>query len=219
METIIQQIAQELGKDPTPEQIAVEMNISADKVREIMKIAQEPVSLETPIGKVVFGQNQYVKLQQMGRNGKLGMIKPTLTNPDIIIEDASKAKEGGTAERGTSYVFVKAFKGKDGKRMYYFTSVTIKKDGSEVVISNQEKSINKISRLLQNGNVVWTNSLFSLHPTTQVEKSVSLNDSNRPTSTDNQPAWLGINSPEHSENKDNSNNVQSQENQGDFVFV
>ncbi len=44
------QLSQELGKDPTPEQIAKEMGISVDKVREIMKISQEPVSLETPVG-------------------------------------------------------------------------------------------------------------------------------------------------------------------------
>ena len=44
------QLAQELGRDPTPEEIAKEMGISESKVREIIKIAQEPVSLETPIG-------------------------------------------------------------------------------------------------------------------------------------------------------------------------
>ncbi|WP_027718950.1 RNA polymerase sigma factor RpoD [Desulfovirgula thermocuniculi] len=44
------QLLQELGREPTPEEIAKEMNISPEKVREIMKIAQEPVSLETPIG-------------------------------------------------------------------------------------------------------------------------------------------------------------------------
>ena len=44
------QLAQELGRDPTPAEIAKEMSISESKVREIIKIAQEPVSLETPIG-------------------------------------------------------------------------------------------------------------------------------------------------------------------------
>ncbi|WP_025641465.1 RNA polymerase sigma factor RpoD [Schnuerera ultunensis] len=44
------QLVQELGRDPTPEEIAKEMNMEVEKVREIMKIAQEPVSLETPIG-------------------------------------------------------------------------------------------------------------------------------------------------------------------------
>ncbi|MDD4334750.1 MAG: RNA polymerase sigma factor RpoD, partial [Desulfotomaculaceae bacterium] len=44
------QLLQELGRDPNPEEIAKEMNITEEKVREIQKIAQEPVSLETPIG-------------------------------------------------------------------------------------------------------------------------------------------------------------------------
>ena len=43
-------LLQELGQDPTPEQIAERMGMTPDKVREILKIAQEPVSLETPIG-------------------------------------------------------------------------------------------------------------------------------------------------------------------------
>ena len=43
-------LLQELGQDPTPEQIAERMDMTPDKVREILRIAQEPVSLETPIG-------------------------------------------------------------------------------------------------------------------------------------------------------------------------
>ena len=44
------QLLQDLGRDPTPEEIGKEMGMSADRVREIQKISQEPVSLETPIG-------------------------------------------------------------------------------------------------------------------------------------------------------------------------
>ena len=44
------QLLQDLGRDPTPEEIGAEMDMSADRVREIPKISQEPVSLETPIG-------------------------------------------------------------------------------------------------------------------------------------------------------------------------
>ncbi|HEY3315954.1 MAG TPA: RNA polymerase sigma factor RpoD [Bacillota bacterium] len=44
------QLLQKLGREPSPEEIAAEMEISVDRVREILKIAQEPVSLETPIG-------------------------------------------------------------------------------------------------------------------------------------------------------------------------
>ena len=47
---VSRQLVQELGRDPTPEEIALEMDLSEERVREILKIAQEPVSLETPIG-------------------------------------------------------------------------------------------------------------------------------------------------------------------------
>lgn len=47
---VSRQLLQEYGRDPLPEELAKEMNIPEEKVREILKIAQEPVSLETPIG-------------------------------------------------------------------------------------------------------------------------------------------------------------------------
>ena len=47
---VTRQLVQDLGRDPKPNEIAKKMDISVDRVREIMKIAQEPVSLETPIG-------------------------------------------------------------------------------------------------------------------------------------------------------------------------
>ena len=47
---VSRQLLQQLGRDPQPDELAKAMGISEDKVREIMKIAQEPVSLETPIG-------------------------------------------------------------------------------------------------------------------------------------------------------------------------
>ena len=47
---VSRQLLQELGHDPSPEEISAEMGMPVDKVREILKIAQEPVSLETPIG-------------------------------------------------------------------------------------------------------------------------------------------------------------------------
>lgn len=111
--------------------------------------------VNTPIGDVKMGENQFTKLMRQGREGKLGMIKPTLEPPDVIIEDASEAKEDDVAERNSSYVFVKAFKKADGSRYYYFTSVTVSKDGKEVVISNQEKRKNAIANLLTNGKLVW----------------------------------------------------------------
>ena len=47
---VSRQLLQELGREPTPEEIAKEMDMPVDRVREILKISQEPVSLETPIG-------------------------------------------------------------------------------------------------------------------------------------------------------------------------
>ncbi len=47
---VSRQLLQELGREPTPEEVAKEMNMPVDRVREILKISQEPVSLETPIG-------------------------------------------------------------------------------------------------------------------------------------------------------------------------
>ena len=44
------ELLQELGREPTPEEIAAEMKLPVERVREILKISQEPVSLETPIG-------------------------------------------------------------------------------------------------------------------------------------------------------------------------
>jgi len=44
------QLVQELGREPTPEEIAIKMEVPVDKVRKVLKIAQEPISLETPIG-------------------------------------------------------------------------------------------------------------------------------------------------------------------------
>ena len=47
---VSRQLLQELGTEPTPEEIAREMDMPVDKVRDIMKLSQEPVSLETPVG-------------------------------------------------------------------------------------------------------------------------------------------------------------------------
>ena len=159
----------------------------------------EDGKVTTPIGEVKMGENQYFKIAKQGRDGKLGMVKPTLEHPFVIIEDV-RTEIG--AERETSYLFIRTFVKNNGERFYYFTSVTVSKEGHEVVISNQEKSKNRISKLLQNGKIAWIDSKFSLHPKTQDEESVPLDDSNRLTLTDNQSALLGINSSEPSASED-----------------
>ena len=151
--------------------------------------------VETPLGKVTMGENQYFKLAQQGRKGKLRMVKQTLQTPFIVVEDfrEDKSEKG---ERFYALVFIKTFRKENGDRYYHFTSVTVSKDGREVVISNQEKSANRISKLLQQGKVAWISSEFSLHPKAQVEESVPLDDSNKPTMPDSQSALLGISSSE-----------------------
>ena len=67
----------------------------------------ESGTINTPIGEVKMGENQFAKLMRQGREGKLGMIKPTLENPHAIVEEASEAKEGDTTERASSYIFIR----------------------------------------------------------------------------------------------------------------
>lgn len=63
------------------------------------------------------------------------MLRPTLTEPLAIIEVPSEATDGNT-ERATSLLFVKTFVGKNGEKVYYFKSVTVKKDGMRVSVSS-----------------------------------------------------------------------------------
>ena len=166
--------------------------------------------VQTPIGEVKMGENQFAKMMRQGRNSKLGMVKPTLENPDAIIEEKGGNVDENAVERTSSYIFVKAFAKPDGGRYYYFTSVTVSKDGREVVISNQEKSQKRISKLLRQNPVAWINDKFSSHPITQIEGSVPLSETNKPTQTDNRPALLGVNSPELSEDKGTNHSAKKQ---------
>lgn len=139
-----------------------QMELGADVAQEIPLTIEnwdkefgEDGIVSTPIGDVKMGENQFAKLMRAGRNGKLGMLKPTLEYPDAIVEENSKAKEGTHTERPSSFIFIKSFRKADGTRYYYFTSITVSVDGKEVVVSNQEKSRNRILRLLMEGSVIW----------------------------------------------------------------
>lgn len=103
--------------------------------------------IETPIGEVKMGENQFMKLFSRKRTEYFGMIKPTLTNPDVIIEKPASA-EG--AERGSKLLFVKTFTKPDGSRVVHFESITVKRDGMEISISSHEaegKAIKKRCRM------------------------------------------------------------------------
>lgn len=123
--------------------------------------------VNTPIGIVKMGDNQYEKLLgRGGRSGKLGLIKPTLENPALIIEDAGTKSSIEDVDRPWSYVFVKSFKKAGQERVYFFTTVTVQKGNCEVVISCQEKKPNRISALLKEGKLTYVN--FAATPSSAV---------------------------------------------------
>lgn len=111
--------------------------------------------VHTPIGDAHMGENQFLKMMRDGRKSKLGMIRPTLEAPHAIVEEPSTAKEGQETERDSSYIYIRVFEKEDGSRHYHFTSVSVLRDGGEVIVSNQEKSRNQVKRLLTEGVVLW----------------------------------------------------------------
>ena len=111
--------------------------------------------VNTPIGAVRLDLDQYKKMNQADRNTKMGMIKHTLENPDIIVADRSEARPGKETERNFSYIFVKAFINEQGERSYFFTSVSNMIQGEEKVVSNQEKEWNRLRRIMENGRLAY----------------------------------------------------------------
>lgn len=114
----------------------------------------EDGKVQTPLGEVKMGKNQLVKLFERGRSKEFGMIKPTLSDPDVVIEVPSEAKDG-KAERDTSLLFIKTFKKPNGEKVYYFKSVTIKKDGIEISISSHYDRRKRVEEALKNGKLLY----------------------------------------------------------------
>ena len=85
---------------------------------------------------------------------KVGMIKPTLEHPQVVIEIPSKAKDGNT-ERASSLLFVKTFLDENGKKVYYFKSVTVRKDGLEVGVSSHYDRAKRIKEALKEGKLLY----------------------------------------------------------------
>ena len=76
--------------------------------------------------------------------------------PQTLGEKVSQAEaESGTSERNSSLLYVKTFIGKDGQKVYYFKSVTVKKDGYEVVISNHYDRSRRIRDALKKREVLY----------------------------------------------------------------
>ncbi|WP_295438515.1 LPD38 domain-containing protein [uncultured Prevotella sp.] len=114
----------------------------------------EDGKVQTPLGEVKMGENQLVKLFERGRSKEFGMIKPTLSDPDVVIEVPSESKDG-KAERDTSLLFIKTFKKPNGEKVYYFKSVTIKKDGIEISISSHYDRKKRVEEALENGKLLY----------------------------------------------------------------
>ena len=195
-------------------EVAPEMELTPENW---LSLFGEEGVVNTPLGEVNIGENQYFKLARQGREGKLGMVKPTLENPDVVVEERSMAKNGEKTERPSSYIFIKSFKKADGSRYYYFTSVTVSKDGNEVVISNQEKSEKRISKLLQNGKIAWINKNVQSASETQNGESVPLGDSQAATQADNHTAPLGIHSSEQEFSNSDERLTEPQKEGSDLV--
>lgn len=129
--------------------------------------------VDTPIGRVKMGENQLAKLILNKRTSEFGMIKSTLTKPDVIVEEVSEAKKGQETERPSSYLFVKTFT-VDGKKTRHYESVTVSKGGMEVVVSSHIiKPAQLMSRLL-NGKVLW--SKYELTDSETSDKSQTLDE-------------------------------------------
>ena len=141
-----------LDLETNPEPIVPSRDLSYEEWRKEFGLEQK---INTPLGVVKLGEHQFEKLLNKGRDSKYNMIKPTLTNPDLIVTSESTKKEGKTYQRNFSYIFIKSFVGENGVRKYYFTSVTNKIDDIEISISNQEKQLGRIERLLTSGKLVY----------------------------------------------------------------
>lgn len=167
--------------------------------------------IDTPIGKVKMGENQYLKFAKLGRDSQLGMVKPTLTNPDVVIED----KSGGVdSERNSSYVYVKTFTDKSGKKHTYFTSVTVLKEGMEVSVSSHIKNKNRIKSLLKEGNLLWNRFGFDSDASGEYQDYTTvtaLNPSDNERGTTSQSKLL-------SENKDTEVSGEKQAGDTDVHF-
>lgn len=111
--------------------------------------------LDTPLGNVKLSDGQYKKTIDLKRKDDISMIKPTLTDPDFIVSVPSEAKNGQVTERPSSYLFIKCFVGKNGEKVYFFKSVTNKKDGLEINMSNHIDRPKRVKREIKNGKLLY----------------------------------------------------------------
>lgn len=154
--------------------------------------------VSTPIGDVKMGENQVAKLFEKGRSKEFGMIKPTLTNPDVIIEVPSHSADGNE-ERSSSYLFIKTFLGKNGEKVYYFKSVTIKKDGLEISISSHYDRAKRVKEALMEGKLLYRKNDGAQTEQNQPSASVTTSQEDAAGSSENKDTNISANGNENNE--------------------
>lgn len=154
--------------------------------------------LSTPIGDVKMGENQVAKLFEKGRSKEFGMIKPTLTNPDVIIEVPSHSADGNE-ERSSSYLFIKTFLGKNGEKVYYFKSVTIKKDGLEISISSHYDRAKRVKETLMKGKLLYRKNDGAQTEQNQPSTSVTTSQEDAAGSSESKDTNISSNGNENNE--------------------
>lgn len=154
--------------------------------------------VSTPIGDVKMGENQVAKLFEKGRSKEFGMIKPTLTNPDVIIEVPSHSADGNE-ERSSSYLFIKTFLGKNGKKVYYFKSVTIKKDGLEISISSHYDRAKRVKEALMKGKLLYRKNDGAQTEQNQPSASVTTSQEDAAGSSESKDTNISSNGNENNE--------------------
>lgn len=154
--------------------------------------------LSTPIGDVKMGENQVAKLFEKGRSNEFGMIKPTLKNPDVIIEVPSHSADGNE-ERSSSYLFIKTFFGKNGKKVYYFKSVTIKKDGLEISISSHYDRAKRVKEALMKGKLLYRKNDGAQTEQNQPSASVTTSQEDAAGSSESKDTNISSNGNENNE--------------------
>lgn len=233
-------MGQSLSKDEA-EGLVSEMEKRAEPARELELTPEnwtaefgEDGKVATPLGEVKMGENQLAKLFMKGREADLGMIKPTLTNPDVVIEEKSKA-ENGNEERPSSYLFVKTFI-RDGKKVKFYASVTVKKDGMEVVVSNHFMNKNAVDRKMQEGKMVYikgvsTSNSSDLHlaehqndvpdllPTQEIDTPSAIKDTNNSSNGNGNNETLTLKNTEEAKEEPNyEKNDIPMDNEGEPVY-
>jgi site-specific DNA-cytosine methylase len=176
-------------------EVAPELELTPDNW--VVEFGEDGI-VSTPIGDVKMGENQVAKLFEKGRSKEFGMIKPTLTDPDVIIEVPSHSADGNE-ERSSSYLFIKTFLGKNGEKVYYFKSVTIKKDGLEISISSHYDRAKRVKETLMKGKLLYRKNDGAQTEQNQPSASVTTSQEDAAGSSENKDTNISANSNENNE--------------------